>query len=463
MTDGEGRVVIFHGVNIMRKLAPYWPDTLTSADAALLSDEGFNLARIGWIWAGAEPSPGKYDDGYMGHLLAFNALLGSYGIRSFIDFHQDSWSQSAGGDCAQIWATLESSGGSDWQDFWADKPAADGVGIQTRFHSLWAHTAKLINASPSAWNVMGLDPINEPNPGSGYPTCIPAASCPAFETSQLTDFYRRVSTAIRGAGDQHIVWTEDEPDHTDFTPAFTSAAFNGPQAAYSWHYYCFPTELTSDPGGVFDVYCDAQTSKAVNNETAYADRMQLPELIGEFGANGADSAYAKQVDAFDGHFLSWAYWVYYIPPGDPSDPAAGSILLDSTKPGSQSNANQTKLDALVVPYPQAIAGTPVSYAFDRSTRAMQLAYTTDPVPGATLASGALTQIFVPHRQYPTGYQVEATGATVVSAPGAPWLELRNEQGAQKVEVTISPTTDGTTALPSQTGILPLSTTSASSR
>jgi endoglycosylceramidase len=165
-----------------------------------------------------------------------------------------------------------------------------------------------------------------------------------------------------------------------------------------------------------------------------------------------------------GYFFSWTYWNYYYPSGDPSDSAAGAILLDPTQPGSETNANQTKLDAIVVPYPQAIAGTPGTYSFDRTSGVMQLTYSTAAVPGAVLSSGALTPIFVPRRQYPTGYKVDVTGATVVSAPGAPWVELITVPGAATVQVTISPTTGGTTGLPSETGTFPLlASRTASSR
>jgi len=454
LTDNQGRAVLFHGVNIIRKLAPYWPSTLTAADAALLADEGFNAARIGWIWAGAEPTPGHYDDAYLDQLLGFNALLGRYGIRGFVDFHQDSWSQSAGGDGAPAWATLGNSSGSDWQAFWNDSPAADGVGIQTRFHALWAHVAQRMDAAPGAGNIVAIDPLNEPNPGNGYlPTCITINACPAFESGQLADFYRRAIRAIRGAGERRLIFPESGPQHVDFQPALPP--FDDAQTAYSWHYYCLPTEATDDPGGVFDVYCDALTAQAMGNESAYGARLDVPELVGEFGANGANAAYAKQVDAMDADFFSWTYWMYYAPPGDPSNPAEGSILLDSTQPGAESNANQAKLDALVVPYPQAIAGTPQSYSFDRGSGVMQLGYSTAAVPGATLADGALTRIFVPRRHYPNGYRVDASGATVVSAPGAPWVELRTVPGAAQVRLSISPASGTPTALPSQTGVFPL--------
>ena len=59
IVDSQGRVVIVHGFDILKKLAPYYPSKFTAADARFLADEGFTAARIGFIWAGVEPQPGQ--------------------------------------------------------------------------------------------------------------------------------------------------------------------------------------------------------------------------------------------------------------------------------------------------------------------------------------------------------------------------------------------------------------------
>src|SRR5206468_7429819 len=115
------------------------------------------------------------------------------------------------------------------------------------------------------------------------------------------------------------------------------------------------------------------------------------------------------VDRMDRAFTSWTIWAYYTAADDPADCSHQGLLVDDAKPGSEDNAKQAKLDALVVPHPQAIAGTPRSYDFDRVTRTMRLSYE----PGR---SRALTQVFVPARVYPHGYGMAVSGARVVSSP-----------------------------------------------
>jgi len=127
-------------------------------------------------------------------------------------------------------------------------------------------------------------------------------------------------------------------------------------------------------------------------------------------------------------FTSWSLWAYQ------------DVLLDATRTASQANANHAKLDALVVPHAQAIAGTPRSYAFDRATNTMTLTYRARAVPGARLSRRARTRIFVPARKYPAGYRVQVANATVVSRPTAPWVELKARPG-RTVGVTITPRRD----------------------
>jgi hypothetical protein len=85
---------------------------------------------------------------------------------------------------------------------------------------------------------------------------------------------------------------------------------------------------------------------------------------------------------------------------------------------------------------------------------MTLTYTTQAVPGARLAHTAETQIFVPQLDYPTGYEVDVTGAHSTSSPTSPWVELAANPGARKVAVTITPRTGSSTELPSQAHFTP---------
>jgi endoglycosylceramidase len=109
-------------------------------------------------------------------------------------------------------------------------------------------------------------------------------------------------------------------------------------------------------------------------------------------------------------FLPWTIWSYYTAAQDPANTPGQGLLLDDTQPGSEANAKQAKLDAIAVPYASAIAGTPISTAFDRSSHTYQLTYSTAAVPGTTLISNATT-IFLPARVYPNGFHLTADNAT----------------------------------------------------
>jgi hypothetical protein len=104
-----------------------------------------------------------------------------------------------------------------------------------------------------------------------------------------------------------------------------------------------------------------------------------------------------------------------------------------------------------VPHPQAIAGTPRSYDYDRGTRVMGLTYD---------AAAGQTRIFVPARVYPHGYRAEVTGGAAISTPTAPWVVVSPDRRGTPVTVRVSPATGSSTQRPSE---LPAAQTVASPR
>jgi hypothetical protein len=61
------------------------------------------------------------------------------------------------------------------------------------------------------------------------------------------------------------------------------------------------------------------------------------------------------------------------------------------------------VDTVVRPYPERVAGDPISYAFDATTATFTLVY----VPDRSLQLP--TEIVAPARRWPSGYQVECGG------------------------------------------------------
>lgn len=455
LVDDQGRVVVTHGFNVMRKNPPFVRSEFSDQDARLLADEGFTLARIGFIWEGVEPRPGVYDDAYIQRVLDLDALLARYGIRTLVDFHQDEWSRSTGGDGAPAWATLGSSADSSFAAFWRDDKAPDGVGIQTHFVRAWQHVAQRLAGH---FNILGLDPFNEPYPGSDYPPpCSDFSPCANFESGALAAFYRRAIAAIRAGGARQVILPEGIADSGYQPPALPR--FADAQTAYTFHFYCPATQLNPREVDVGQpspeaASCAPIEQRNIGNFLGYAQGLGVPALLGEFSCNDVNPDNAQIVDQLQPSFTSWSSWAYYTAADDPADCPAQGLLVDDRKPASETNAKQPKLDAFAVPYAQAIAGTPRSASFDRSTREFTLSYGAAPVPGAALAPHALTQVFVPQRQYPGGYAAQVSGATVVSAPGAPWLLLDRLPAAGMVTVTVKPLAGGSTERPLQTGVLP---------
>lgn len=179
---------------------------------------------------------------------------------------------------------------------------------------------------------------------------------------------------------------------------------------------------------------DAASTVAVNDPTGY--------LVG--WKDGSAVSVRGLVASADAFGLSWFYDVP-SPTGGTVGTAAPPVGLG----GAERRAPAPPAD-IVRPYPVAIAGVPEVLRFDAS-RVLTVAYRTAPSAGPPLAAGTATAISVPAWSYPTGYQVQVTGARVTSAPGAGLLCLVSDPGAARVEVRVSPATGPAVTPPSVAG------------
>lgn len=97
-SDAGGSVRVFHGVNAVEKLHPFLPTrfgfsverSLSDRDAADLASWGLNVVRLGVLWSGTMPEPGKLNQTYLDEARHIVRTLGSHGIFTLIDMHQDS-------------------------------------------------------------------------------------------------------------------------------------------------------------------------------------------------------------------------------------------------------------------------------------------------------------------------------------------------------------------------------------
>jgi endoglycosylceramidase len=157
--------------------------------------------------------------------------------------------------------------------------------------------------------------------------------------------------------------------------------------------------------------------------------------------------------------VSWLEWAY-CGCSDPTTAGPGSqqaIVLDPAKPPAGSNLVIGTLRSLVEAYPQVVAGTPVGWSFDATSRTLRFTYSTArasatapfpparapfPPARAPFPRGAETEISAPGLVYAGGYAARAAGGAIVSEPGASVLRVLGCPRANRVDVTVTPSGPG---------------------
>ena len=111
-----------------------------------------------------------------------------------------------------------------------------GFSSQIRYAAAWRHVAVRFRKKPG---VLGYDILNEPWPGSEFPTCVSTVGCPLFDSTQLAGFDKRVIARIRSVDKRHLVWPE--PLLTfDFGASTSVGDIGGSHAGFNFHDYCLP-------------------------------------------------------------------------------------------------------------------------------------------------------------------------------------------------------------------------------
>jgi endoglycosylceramidase len=87
--DESDRVVIFHGVNAVKKEAPWVPDSWNRTQIEYLKAWGFNVVRLGVMWAGLMPKKDYVNTTYLNEMVKIVDMLEEAGLYVIIDLHQD--------------------------------------------------------------------------------------------------------------------------------------------------------------------------------------------------------------------------------------------------------------------------------------------------------------------------------------------------------------------------------------
>jgi endoglycosylceramidase len=338
IVDARGREVLLRGVNV-NALAEYWKGVAFPTTFPLAPDDPAHMRSIGWnavrllvSWSRIEPAPGRYDEDYLDQVSRTVSRLRAAGIYSIIDFHQDAWGPATaarpgerctppsqpgiGWDGAPAWATLDHglprctvvareinpATMRDWQAFFNDETAADGVGVQTRYVAMLGHVAREFARSPE---VAGFDIMNEPN-----------AFGPA-DNLRLAVMYSRAVASIRNAehtagGLAHLILFEPS--------VLFSAIGSGP-----------PPSFSRDPNLVYapHIYTGGFSGGPITRQAFETARLEagalggVPVLSGEWGADPhrasrpTDPYFIKHQRLQDRFHAGATLWTWRESCGDP--------------------------------------------------------------------------------------------------------------------------------------------------
>jgi endoglycosylceramidase len=289
---------------------------------------------------------------------------------------------------------------------------------------------------------MGYDLMNEPWPGSPWTTCANNVGCPAFDTQTLQPFNELVTNAIREVDTRNVVWYEPNVLYN-----------NGPQthlgdvageAGMSFHVYCLEEGTSPDTDPAQDAAeaesCALREELPFTNAVAHSGQTDNALLLTEFGASDDLGEIERIIRNAERFLVGWQYW-HYCNCGDPTTSGSGgrqSVVNEASLAPEGDNLKEDKLQVLARPNPQAVAGTPTHRRFDLETRLFELDYSTERVGGGSFDPLAETEVFLPERQYPRGYDVDVRGADPVSSTGARLLRLRACPGRREVTLRVRP-------------------------
>ena len=396
--DVYGRTLIFHGASLYTNDDPGGYTRYNSNSAKRLINEwGLNSVRLFWNWNAIEPDSAVFASNKLDSIVKvvetftneeiYVVLAVNGTATSSQDKLRGTWQAPYGN--AQDIPTLPGNANPAAQEatrrFWDYNHYPY---LQDEFVKASKYIAERLKNNPY---VLGYDIINEPW-GDGVISTILNTN---LETQLLPALYQKYITEIR----------EVEPDkYIFFEPSvlFNSKELAGFQTKLpvimdarngvkhlSFAPHCY---LLDDKNNSIRNNYDAYLSILKNNYIAIQQKQQVPIYIGEWSnidyANfqDADNYLNKHMQAFDELKASWSYFGYF--PGNPDD-----------------MSDNPALDLACRVYPRATAGKLRSFSYNPETKVFLMSF----ISGGF--SNQTSEIFVPDKHYPAGWNLRVTGAT----------------------------------------------------
>jgi endoglycosylceramidase len=378
---------------------------------------GVNAVRLTLSWEGLEPAEGQRDATYWSRYRAMIAAADRHGLHVIVDFHQDAYASPFCGDGFPLFtlgglphgAAHYDCGFYEWALPYYDSNSVlqqafsrlwnNDDGIRTKLGDMWRFVATDLAHDPG---VAAFEPINEPGVGTGDRT--------AFEQTTLPAFYVEIADIIHEAAGRDVAILGGVPAgdataaHHLVVPPVTSFVF-------APHYYDGSAFLGLPQPD------DAALAAGVATSIALPSAPDVPVIIGEYGMPNANRQKGdildRMLDLFDAKNLSAMHWDAHVSPQLWNHEDFTVFAPDGSE--------QEWAGSLDRPFPRAIAGADVTFAFDRAATRFTMTVT-----GAT---DGVTEVYVPARRFGATPRVTATDARGAFGPDPQLLLLSATPGA----------------------------------
>ncbi len=415
----DGRAAILRGANLAgaNKSKPYFGFHQPADYQKLRDDWGMNSIRFLVIWAGIEPAKGEYDDAYLDQLAERIGWARDAGLHVVLDMHQDVYGEGFGGDGAPRWTCDESRYAAfkphtQWFQNYLDPNVQACVDqffsnddLQSHYVEAWRRVAERLKDNDA---VVGFDVINEPQWGSDTPG--------NFEADHLQALYEKVVPAVREIAPDWLAFLEPGANRNLGIPTGL-VPFPFPDVVYSPHCY----DAAAEQGMGFSAAGRGAIVSKIASLADEASALGAALWIGEYGGTTTSSGISEYMAAnYDGAGAVAAantYWAY-------DENSGGYGMLEDD--GSE---KAVLLDALARPVPELVAGDPIQWSFDATTRTFAFSWHPDPHVGAP------TLLSVPAHAYPSGYSVTCDGCESTQSPGE--LTITKAPGGDPATLTIT--------------------------
>jgi endoglycosylceramidase len=400
--DAQGRALLLRGFNLSAdaKTPPYLPIP-HEQHLDRLASWGINCIRLVLVWEALEPRRGEYNQAYLEKMVALARAAWQRGIYTIVDMHQDLFSRELGGSGAPVWAHPPVHRPRRPGRFWFSYYLIDRD-VNYAFKRFWDNADFIRDSFVCVWQevarcfagvegVIGYDLFNEPST-----RFFPDLLSGHFDREILPDFYRQVAGAIRAIDPYRLILVEPSPR----VLMGLSSLMDGKQEQVSLHQVKGLVYAPHIYDGV-SVFLgrfygsSARLRGMLQLHLKVAARLRAACIIGEFGVlnylRGAHKLYAATLDLFDRAMVNWVAWNYMVGSEHWNEEDISVVYPDGQE--------RVHVNTLVRPYPRATAGTPLGMSFDIDTHTFIFSFATDP------AISAPTEIYLPHRHYPHGFDL----------------------------------------------------------